>query len=39
MIEMYCTTRKPIVEKQLMDEEAVEEIAIDYITDGIVIRI
>jgi len=27
------------VEKQLMDEEAVEEIAIDYITDGIVIRI
>ena len=38
MIEMHCTTCKPIVEKQLMDEEAVEEIAID-ITDGIVIRI
>ena len=35
----HCTTCKPIVEKQLMDEEAVEEIAIDYITDGIVIRI
>jgi len=25
MIGMYCTTCKPIVEKQLMDEEAVEE--------------
>lgn len=24
MIEMHCTTCKPIVEKQLMDEEAVE---------------
>lgn len=39
MIEMHCTTCKPIVEKQLMDEEAVKKIAIDYMTDGIVIGI
>ena len=38
MIGMYCTTCKPIVEKQLMDEEAVKKIAIDYMTDGIVVE-
>ena len=37
MIGMYCTTCKPIVEKQLMDEEAVKKIAID-MTDGIVVE-
>ena len=35
---MYSTTRKPIVEKQLIDEEAVKKIAIDYMTDGIVVE-
>ena len=35
---MYCTTCKSIVEKQLMDEEAVKKIAIDYMTDGIVVE-
>jgi len=39
MIEMHCTTCKPIVEKQLMDEEQWKKIAIDYMTDGIIIRI
>jgi copper chaperone len=38
MIGMYCTTCKPIVEKQLIDEEAVKKIAIDYMTDGIVVE-
>ena len=33
---MYCTTCKPIVEKQLKDEEeAVKKIDIDYMTDSI----
>jgi copper chaperone len=38
MIGMYCTTCKPIMEKQLIDEEAVKKIAIDYMTDGIVVE-
>ena len=38
VVGMYCTTCKPIVEKQLIDEEAVKQIAIDYMTDGIVVE-
>jgi copper chaperone CopZ len=38
MIGMYCTTCKPIVEKQLMDEEAVKKVAINYMTDGIIVE-
>lgn len=35
---MYCTTCKPIVEKQLKDEEAVKKIDIDYMTDSVVVE-
>lgn len=38
MIGMHCTTCKPIVETQLIEEEAVKKIAIDYMTDGIVVE-
>lgn len=34
---MYCATCKPIVEKQLKDEDAVKKIYIDYMTDSIVV--
>jgi copper chaperone len=32
VVGMYCITCKPIVEKQLKDEEAVKKIDIDYMT-------
>jgi copper chaperone len=35
IIGMYCITCKPIVEKQLKDEKAVQRIDIDYMTDSI----
>lgn len=35
---MYCITCKPIVEKQLKNEEAVKKIDIDYMTDSIVVE-
>jgi copper chaperone len=38
VVGMYCTTCKPIVEKQLKDEEAVKKIDIDYITDSFVVE-
>jgi copper chaperone len=34
---MYCATCKPIVEKQLKNEDAVKKIYIDYMTDSIVV--
>lgn len=34
---MYCITCKPIVEKQLKDEEAIKKIDIDYMMDSVVI--
>jgi copper chaperone len=38
VVGMYCTTCKPIVEKQLKDEEAVNKIDIDYMTDSVVVE-
>ena len=38
VVGMYCTTCKPIVEKQLKDEPAVKRIDINYMTDSIVIE-
>jgi copper chaperone len=35
---MYCITCKPIVEKQLKDEKAVQRIDINYITDSVIIE-
>jgi Cu+-exporting ATPase len=38
VVGMYCVTCKPIVEKQLKNEEAVKKIYIDYMTDSIVVE-
>lgn len=38
VVGMYCITCKPIVEKQLKDEEAVKKIDIDYMTDSVVVE-
>jgi Cu+-exporting ATPase len=38
IIGMYCNTCKPIVEKQLKDEKAVQRIDIDYMTDSIIVE-
>ena len=38
VVGMYCITCKPIVEKQLKNEEAVKKIHIDYMTDRIVVE-
>ena len=35
---MYCITCKPIVEKQLKDEKAVQRIDINYMTDSVIIE-
>ena len=38
VIEMYCTSCKPIVAKQLKDEKGVKSIKFDYTTDSITIE-
>ena len=38
VVGMYCATCKPIVEKQLKNEEAVRKVYIDYMTDSIVVE-
>lgn len=38
VVGMYCTTCKPIVEKQLRGEEAVKKIDIDYMTDSVMVE-
>lgn len=38
IIGMYCITCKPIVEKQLKDEKAVQRIDINYMTDSVIIE-
>ena len=38
VVGMYCTTCKPIVEKQLKDEPAVKRIEIDYMTDSVLVE-
>ncbi len=35
---MYCTTCKPIVEKQLKGEKAIKNIDIDYMTDSVIVE-
>jgi copper chaperone len=37
VVGMYCSSCKPIVEKQLKDEKAVKSINIDYMTDSVVV--
>lgn len=38
VVGMYCTSCKPIVEKQLNAEAGVKKIDIDYMTDSIVVE-
>ncbi|HET7285082.1 MAG TPA: heavy metal-associated domain-containing protein [Nitrososphaeraceae archaeon] len=38
VVGMYCTSCKPIVEKQLKDEQAVRKIDIDYMTDVVIVE-
>jgi copper chaperone len=35
---MYCTTCKPIVEKQLQGEQAIKRVDIDYMTDSVIVE-
>jgi copper chaperone len=37
VVGMYCSTCKPIVEKQLEHEKGVKNIDINYITDSVII--
>jgi copper chaperone CopZ len=37
VVGMYCTTCKPIVEKQLKGEKAIKNIDIDYMTDSVIV--
>ena len=38
VIGMYCTTCKPIIEKQLKGEQAIKKIDIDYMADSVVVE-
>jgi copper chaperone len=35
VVGMYCSTCKPIVEKQLKGEQAIKKIEIDFMTDSV----
>ena len=35
---MYCTTCKPIVEKQLKGNDAIKKIDIDFMTDSVIVE-
>jgi Cu+-exporting ATPase len=38
VVGMYCTTCKPIVEKQLRCEQAIKKIDIDFMTDSVIVQ-
>jgi copper chaperone len=38
VVGMYCTSCKPIVEKQLKNEQSVKKIDIDYMTDSVIVE-
>ena len=38
VVGMYCVSCKPIVEKQLRDEQAVKKIDIDYMIDSVIVE-
>ena len=38
VVGMYCTTCKPIVEKQVKNEMAVKRIDVDYMTDSVIVE-
>ena len=35
---MYCSTCKPIVEKQLKGEQAIKKVDIDFMTDSVIVE-
>ena len=35
---MYCVSCKPLVEKQLKDENAIKKIGVDYMTDSVIVE-
>ena len=37
VVGMYCVSCKPIVEKQLKDEDAIKKIGVEYMTDSVVV--
>ena len=37
IVGMYCFSCKPIVEKQLKNEDGIKKIDIDYMTDSVVV--
>ena len=38
VVGMYCTTCKPIVEKQLKNNNGIKKIDINYMTDSVVVE-
>ena len=38
VVGMYCTTCRPIVEKQLRGEQAIKKIDIDFMTDSVIVQ-
>jgi copper chaperone len=38
VVGMYCSTCKPIVEKQLKGEHAIKKIDIDFMTDSVIVE-
>jgi copper chaperone len=38
VVLMYCTSCKPIVEKQLKNQQAVKKIDIDYMADSVIVE-
>jgi copper chaperone len=38
IVGMYCTTCRPIVEKQLRGEQAIKKIDIDFMTDSVIVQ-
>lgn len=38
VVGMYCSTCKPIVEKQLKDQDAVKKVDIDFMTDSVIVE-
>jgi Cu+-exporting ATPase len=38
VVGMYCSTCKPIVEKQLKGEQGIKKIDIDFMTDSVIVE-
>ena len=38
VVGMYCSTCKPIVERQLKREQAIKNIDIDFMTDSVIVE-